>query len=147
MKNSSSIATLGIIALSLVACSSPSSSSVAASPSAAARQVERGAAVYGAHCADCHGAAGEGTRRGPAVVGTGALPLEPRAWQERSTNFRTALDIAVFATQNMPPDASIRANVPESDYWAVLAFALSANGVQLDEPVNADNAGSIVLHP
>jgi hypothetical protein len=35
----------------------------------------------------------------------------------------------------------------ESDYWAVLAFALDANGVELSEPVGPGNAGSIALHP
>jgi hypothetical protein len=35
----------------------------------------------------------------------------------------------------------------EPDYWAVLAFALQANGVELTEPVGPGNAGAIILHP
>jgi hypothetical protein len=34
----------------------------------------------------------------------------------------------------------------ERDYWAVLAFALNANGVKLTEPVSPSNASSIKLH-
>jgi cytochrome c len=110
-------------------------------------QLERGGAVYAEHCARCHGDAGEGGDRAPALVGTGALPKLPRPDQERAVTFRSALDVAVFATQSMPPKAEERRNLSEPDYWAVLAFALQANGVELTEPVGPGNAGAIILHP
>jgi len=47
----------------------------------------------------------------------------------------------------MPPKASARAKLAPDDYWAILAFALDANGVALKEPVGPGNAASIVLHP
>ncbi len=71
----------------------------------------------------------------------------PRADQERTATFRSALDVALYATQNMPPKASHRRKLSEPDYWSVLAFALHANGIELTEPVGPDNAGAIILHP
>lgn len=131
--------------LGLLACRTGGDGGPSASPFQA--QVAAGARVYAAHCADCHGASGGGTDRGPALVGDGALPKAPRDWQDREREFRTALDVAVFATTNMPPRASDRAELTPHDYWAVLAFALSANGVLLEEAVGPDNAGDVVLHP
>lgn len=110
-------------------------------------QFEHGAQVYKQHCAECHGAAGKGTKGAPALVGPGALPLIARPGAKRSNEFHTAMDIASFATQTMPPDAEDRAALTEKDYWAVLAFALTANGIKLTELVGPHNAGKIVLHP
>jgi mono/diheme cytochrome c family protein len=116
-------------------------------PRTAAEQVGHGAQLYTANCAKCHGAAGQGTDDAPPLVGKGALPLDPRPDQKRAAKFHTALDIAQFATTAMPPKASARAKLAPDDYWAILAFALDANGVALKEPVGPGNAASIVLHP
>lgn len=110
-------------------------------------QIARGAQVYAQQCAACHGNAGQGTEEAPALVGPHALARFPAEGAARQTEFRTALDVAQFVTQNMPPDESRRRQIAEQDYWAILAFALSANGVQLSEPVSAHNAQTIVLHP
>ena len=116
-------------------------------PASVTAQVEHGATVYAANCAECHGKSGEG-KKGPRLVGSGAFPLNPRPDQKvRKIAFHTAADVATFVTQNMPPSADARADIEESDYWAVLAFALSANGVKLQAPVGPGNAKSIVLHP
>lgn len=109
-------------------------------------QVERGGTLYGEHCAECHGDAGQGTDLAPAVVGEGALPLDPPAEREvRTTQFRTALDVFVFADEYMPGDAP--GSLPDEDLVDILAFALFANGVELDEPLGFDNAESVVIHP
>src|SRR6266542_2465960 len=42
-------------------------------------QAGEGGKLYGKHCAKCHGEAGQGTRKGPPVVGKEALPLDPPA--------------------------------------------------------------------
>lgn len=110
-------------------------------------QVARGAEIYASTCARCHGTSGEGTSKGLPLVGASALPLHPRPDQVRSGEFRTAMDIALFATANMPPDVEERAELKEQQYWDVLAFALSANGVVGREPVSPENASEIVLHP
>lgn len=60
--------------------------------------------------------------------------------------FRTALDVGSFAMHDMPPDADERRKLGERDSWAVLAFALHANDVQLTSPLERSNAASIVLH-
>lgn len=140
---------LGSLALAtLLGCrASDTESSSSASPSSFAAQVERGLEVYTESCARCHGNAGQGTAKAPPLVGPTALPLEPRPDQQRAASFHTALDVALFATQNMPPKRSAREALSEADYWAVLAFDLSANGVSLDEPLGPANAASIVLHP
>jgi hypothetical protein len=58
--------------------------------------------------------------------------------------FHTAGDVARFVVPNMPPSGP----KPSGDEaWAILAFALQANGVQRADAVNAGNADTIVLHP
>jgi mono/diheme cytochrome c family protein len=134
----------------LVACYACSSSSSTTSstmpPSSAASQIEAGKAVFADHCARCHGDAGQGSKKAPPLVGKGALPLDPRPGQKRTAQFRTAMDVAAFATKNMPPDESDRAEMSTPQYWSVVAFALSANGVKLTQPVGPDNAPGIMLH-
>lgn len=132
--------------LLMVACGVPRPATPS-SEAVVAAQLERGAAVYSAHCARCHGDAGEGTDRAPALLGAGALPERPRDGQRRSVDFRTALDIAAFATANMPPNERHRRRLSETDYWDVLAFALHGNGIRLTAPVSAANAGQIDLRP
>jgi len=117
-----------------------------ATPATFADQVALGQKLYGEKCASCHGSSGEGDRA-PRVVGLdkGALPLDPRPDAKvRKTQFRTAADVATFVVKNMPPggDSSLR----EEDYWAILAFDLHANGVDLPQRVDATNASTIVLH-
>jgi len=113
---------------------------------AAAEQVARGQASYGKHCARCHGDAGQGTKKAPAVVGKEALPLDPRPGAKvRKTQFKTAKDVADFVVANMPGDkpGSLKAD----EYFAILAFDLKANGVDLKQPVDATTAAAITLHP
>ena len=119
----------------------------AGDPKAAlAAQIEHGKQKYTQYCAGCHGAGGEGTDKAPAVVGAGALPLDPpESRQFRKNQFVTAADVASFAVPNMPPDPTKRGELTEADYWAILAFDLTANGIQLTEPVNAGNAASLTI--
>lgn len=107
-------------------------------------QVQAGLTVYVDRCAGCHGDAGQGTASGPAVVGDGALPLDPPDGAARTTQFRTALDVFTFASQTMPGDAP--GSLEPAQMVDVLAFALSANGVTLEEPLSGDNAASIVIN-
>jgi mono/diheme cytochrome c family protein len=109
-------------------------------------QVERGGRVFSAVCAECHGASGQGTKDAPPLVGPGALPRDPRPTQERDASFFTAFDVANFVIHNMPPFPDERERIPPADHWAVVAFALDANGVKLDEPLGPSNADKIMLH-
>lgn len=96
-------------------------------------QKTAGATLFEKHCAKCHGVAGKGTDRAPAVVGEGAL-----------TRFTTAQDIFDFVSKEMPDDAP--GSLTEPEYWAIVAFDLRANGLDIDEPLGPDNAASIRVH-
>lgn len=119
----------------------------ASSPRTADQQIARGGQLFVANCAKCHGDSGQGSEDAPPLVGQGALPLDPRPEQKRAVKFHTAQDVAQFVTTQMPPKESARAKITPDDYWAILAFALNANGVALKEPAGPGNAASIVLHP
>ena len=122
----------------LIACQSTSNSKATKTDAfhTAESQIAYGVEVYTNNCAKCHGNAGQGIDDAPMLVGKGAF-----------VDYRSAMDIAVFATQNMPPKESARAHMQQKDYWAVLAFALSANGVELTAPVGPHNASDIILNP
>jgi cytochrome c len=109
-------------------------------------QVQRGADVFADNCAKCHGKSGQGSKKAPALAGSGALPVNPRPESKRKTQFHTAMDVAAFVKSNMPPEAEDRAELTEAMYWDVLAFALSANGVKREQPVGSHNAAQIQLH-
>ena len=116
-------------------------------PQSYAAQVKAGAELYGEHCASCHGDKGQGTDEGPRVVGVaeGALPLDPpEGAKARTTQFRTAADVASFVVKNMP--ANKPGSLKEHEYWSILAFDLHANGVELPNKLDAMTAPQIVLH-
>jgi cytochrome c len=105
-----------------------------APPANFAEQVALGQKLYGAQCAGCHGNSGEGTKDGPAVVGLdkGALPLQPAATAKyRKTEFKTVADIADFVVKSMPPKAP--GSLSAEEYYAILAFDLKANGIDLGD--------------
>lgn len=92
-----------------------------------------GATLFEKHCAECHGALGKGKGDVPAVVGEGAL-----------SRFTNAQELFDFVSKEMPRDAP--GSLKEGEYWAILAFDLKANGVDLDETLGPQNAASYVLH-
>jgi cytochrome c len=88
-----------------------------------------GQSLYVEHCASCHGAGGEGGGKAPPVVGKGALPLDPRPGSKRPGQFKTVADVATFVKGNMPPNAA--GSLTDDQYFAILAFDLKANGIDL----------------
>lgn len=142
----------------LAGCSSSTSSTSPASPASPAAQaepaadqdplaaqIEQGKQLYVGHCAKCHGDSGQGTSEGPLVVGADAFPQQPREGAKRDVEFKTAADVFGWATANMPPDDP--GSLSTEEYLAVFAFGLTANGVQLQGPLDATQAAAIVLHP
>jgi mono/diheme cytochrome c family protein len=114
------------------------------SPATFAEQVSRGTEVYTAHCSSCHGKGGEGSAQAPAVVGPSALPLDPPSGAKvRKSQFVTVADVANFVVHNMPGDAP--GSLSEDDYFAVLAFDLHANGIDLDKKLDAAVAASLTI--
>jgi len=114
------------------------------SPATFAEQVTRGADEYGEHCAKCHGSSGEGSAQAPAVVGPKALPLDPPSTAKvRKSQFVTVADVAQFVVQNMPGDAP--GSLSADEYYAILAFDLHANGIDLDKKLDGAVAASLTI--
>jgi cytochrome c len=137
----------GVFAVVLLACGGapPPPASAGGAPEGG-DQVSMGQALYGEKCASCHGAGGEG-KDGPAVVGKTALPLDPPAGSKaRKNQFHTVADVFEFTHKAMPGDKP--GTLTDEQYWAILAFDLKANGVDLGgKKLDATSAPSFVLHP
>jgi cytochrome c len=135
----------------LVACGGsspaedPAAPPTAAEPGSFAEQVALGGALYGENCGGCHGPSGEGGEA-PRLVGLaeGALPLEPRpSAKVRKVRFETVADVAGFVVENMPPDAP--GSLESEQYFAILGFALNANGIQLQQKLDAALAPTLTI--
>ena len=75
----------------------------------------------------------------------GALPLDPPAGAKyRKTQFKTVADVAGFAVKTMPADNP--GSLTEEQYWAILAFDLKANGIDLgDKKLDAQLASTLTI--
>src|SRR3954454_13582408 len=109
-------------------------------------QVAQGGKLYGKHCARCHGDAGQGTKKAPPVVGKEALPLDPpKGAKIRTAKFHTAQDVAAFVATKMP--ANKPGSLTADEYYAILAFDLKANGVDVTgKKIDPTSAAQIKLH-
>jgi cytochrome c len=109
-------------------------------------QAAEGAKLYGTYCGKCHGDGGKGSKKGPPVVGSAALPLDPPAGAKvRKSQFRTAQDVAAFVATNMP--ANKPGSLTVDQYYQILAFDLKANGVDVSkQKLDAKTAAEIKLH-
>jgi mono/diheme cytochrome c family protein len=134
------------LSLAVAAVAAATACSSRPAPTSFAEQAARGGQLYAAHCAECHGAGGEGDE-GPRVVGLaqGALPLEPPPGRKhRKTRFVTVADVAAFVVANMPPKRG--GSLPTDDYLAILAFDLQANGIDLGaQLLTMANASTLVI--
>jgi cytochrome c len=131
--------------LAIFAGCSSSGSTASTPPASFAEQVARGQEHYAAHCASCHGDAGEGSK-GPRVVGLaqGALPLDPPADRKhRKSRFVTVGDVADFVVANMP--AKKPGSLSADQYLAILAFDLKANGIDLPAPLTMAQARQLTI--
>lgn len=108
-------------------------------------QATQGGKLFAQHCAKCHGDAGEG-KKAPALVGKTALPLDPPANAKlRKTQFHTAQDVAAFVAANMPLKKG--GSLTNDEYYAILAFDLKANGVDVSgKKIDPTTAAQIKLH-
>lgn len=137
-----------VLGLSLFACggsSKPAEKPTGPVATTAAAQIEQGKTLYVAKCAGCHGDGGQGTDKGPPVVGKEAFPLDAKEGAKRDVKFHTAADVFAWATKHMPADAP--GSLSTDEYLAIFAFDLTANGIALEQPLDGPKAASIVLHP
>ncbi len=124
----------------------PASGGTTAAPASFADQVAQGQRLYADNCAKCHGDAGQGTDQAPKVVGIkeGALPLDPPADRKyRKSKFVTVGDVAEFTVANMPPGKA--GSLTADQYWAILAFDLHANGIDLQSPLTPEQAKTLTI--
>ncbi len=89
-----------------------------------------GEKVYGAACASCHGAAGEGKAKAPALIG-------PKGFDD----YKTAKDAFEYIKGNMPSTSPGSLSDPE--YWAVTAWLAKKNSYPVDKKLDATNAGAV----
>ena len=75
-----------------------------------------------------------------------ALPLDPPATAAvRKMQFHTAQDVAIFVATNMP--ANKPGTLTGDQYYAILAFDLKANGVDVSKmEIDPTTAAEIKLH-
>lgn len=117
----------------------------APAPQTFAEQVSLGQTLYGANCAECHGAGGEGDTA-PRLVGLkeGALPLDPPADRKfRKEKFVTVADVATFAVTHMPPKKV--GSLSAEQAWAIVAFDLKANGIELPQKLTPEVAQGLTI--
>ncbi|HEU4732982.1 MAG TPA: c-type cytochrome [Kofleriaceae bacterium] len=145
---SASILTTCVVGLLGLAGACHHDAAAPAAPQAAgtiSAQIDQGKQLYVGKCARCHGDAGQGTAKAPPVVGKDAFPEKPRAGAKRDVDFHTAADVFAWTSKHMPGNAP--GTLSTDQYLAIFAFDLTANGVQLDKPLDAAAAQAIVLHP
>jgi cytochrome c len=109
------------------------------------QQVHAGTSLYTLYCANCHGGVGQG-KSAPRLVGLkdGALPLDPPSDRKlRTGKFATVADVADFVSHKMPPKTPGSLN-PDV-YWAILAFDLHSNGLDLKQKLTPELAKATTI--
>lgn len=98
-------------------------------------QIEAGAAVFAEHCAQCHGAEGEGGQTHPSPI------VETRSLNR----FRHAKGLYDYNLMMMPFDDPAR--VGSADTWRVTAWLMARNGwlEGRDAPLGPEDAAEIPI--
>jgi len=144
MQNLNAAMVLVSLVLATACGASDAKSGQHAAPKNFTEQVTLGGELYGEYCSSCHGKGGEGTPDAPAVVGASALSLDPPSGAKvRKTQFVTVADVANFVVHNMPGDAP--GSLSEEEYFAILAFDLHANGIDLEKKLDGALAASLTI--
>lgn len=159
---------LGVAALATGGCSTTPPGATDPNLALAKSRAAQGGDAFGEQCAGCHGARGEGTTKGPVIIGGGALPTYPRSGtsdnlttdpnelQLRTQSqvpgapkrqpFNTARDVYDYVSTKMP--AGRPGSLPADDYWQIVSFMLVAHGRQVpDEGLSRANAASVAIQP
>ena len=94
-----------------------------------ADQLARGEEVWAANCIRCHGP-GSDNPDAPNLQRPGAFRTYP-----------SAADLFQYAQTSMPSDQP--ATLLDEQYWDVLAFLLSQQGITSGTPLGPDNAATV----
>lgn len=131
----------------LAAPAAPVAAPAPAAPASTAKaQAEIGKGLYAKICSDCHGDAGEGGAKSPALVGPNVLPLDPPPTaRRRHVQFHTVDDVARFVQRSMPPKKAGSLSFGEA--YSIVAWVLGENGFDLGgPPLDEKTAPTITLH-
>ena len=96
-------------------------------------------------CASCHGDAGAGKGKNPAVVGPKALPEKAAktAKARKGVEFKTAKDVIDFVKKHMPPKAA--GSLTDEEAAAVTAWILAEGKIAFDKKLDAESAAAVNL--
>ena len=127
---------------------------------------QRGATLFDAQCAQCHGERGEGRGNVPAIMGPGALKrypqedslsqttyagsdgqrgsLRPPEPAQGRPEFVSAQNLQSYLAYHMPKIE--RAPMTDEDYWDVVQFMLIAHGSQVPaEGLSPSNGSKVAI--
>lgn len=97
-------------------------------------QAATGALIYERSCQDCHGASGEGTDRGPAVLGKKRL----------TKRFANAQRLFDYLAEKMPHDSPGSLDIGQ--YWNVATFIVATHRKSIpDDRLSEGNASDVKL--
>jgi hypothetical protein len=158
------------MALLLEGCAITPSGASDAHLAQAKSRATRGAAVFDASCAGCHGPRGEGLAGAPAILGATGLPRYPRdqaglqLYQDPNqvqrqnqdrvpgvasrVEFVSARDVQGYLKDHLAQVKTGASNLSEDDSWALLNFLLIAHGSNVPaEEISAANAHDVIIRP
>lgn len=97
-------------------------------------QAGTGALIYERSCQDCHGANGQGTKQGPAILGKKRLT-------KRFANAQALFD---YVAQKMPKDNPGALDIGQ--YWNVVTFIVATHRKSIpDDRLSESNAPDVKL--
>lgn len=105
-------------------------------------QILQGEGYYSQHCAPCHGTMVTGEAQTVSGIAPSLLGDKFEEWAKSSGN-DNACALHQYISKNMPQGRA--GTISEEKYWAITAFLLSKNGVQLPNNLNKSNSQEVVI--
>ena len=105
-------------------------------------QILQGEGYYSQHCAPCHGTMVTGEAQKVSGVAPSLLGDKFEEWAKKS-GYGNAQALHQYISRNMPQGRA--GTISEEKYWAITAFLLFKNGVQLPNNLNKPNSQEVVI--
>jgi cytochrome c len=100
----------------------------------ARNQAGSGSLIYERSCQECHGAMGEGTKRGPIILGKKRL----------TKRFANAQHLFDYVAEKMPKDSPGSLDIGQ--YWNVVTFIVATHRKTIpDDRLSESNAPDVKL--